>query len=59
MSDLIPELTELREKLFYSVGKKKERIIEESEELDEEMLDESLTNLNNRLKAHYSVKGTI
>ena len=27
--------------------------------LDEEMLDESLTTLDTRLKAHYSLKGTI
>lgn len=52
-------LEKLRTKIFDGVSAKKSRIIEESEKIDEEMLEESLINLDNRLKAHYSLKGTI
>lgn len=38
ISQLVPELTELREKFFENLGKKKMRVQKEAEESDENLL---------------------
>ena len=59
ISDLVPEITEMREKFFDNLGKKKERILNEASEADQDLLEDSLITLDGRLKQHYSLKGKI
>ena len=52
-------MTDLREKFFDNLGKKKVRVLDEAENADQELLEDSLITLDSRLKEHYSLKGKI
>ena len=49
----------LRANYFENIGVKSNRIQEEAKDSDNDMIEESLTNLDQRLKEHYSMKGKL
>ncbi len=53
------ELGILRDNYFARLGEKKARVLKEAEELDNAFVEQSLTNLDERLREHYSLKGKL
>jgi hypothetical protein len=50
-------LLTLREKIFDNITVKKTRILQEAGKKDEQIMEESLTMLDERLRKHFSMKG--
>jgi hypothetical protein len=57
--EMAVELGILRDNYFARLGEKKARVLQEAEELDNAFVEQSLTNLDERLREHYSLKGKL
>jgi hypothetical protein len=57
VSEIASLLLTFREKIFDNITVKKNRILQEAGKKDEQIMEESLTMLDERLRKHFSIKG--